>query len=289
MRVREAAPWAAVLAVLLAGYLVWRLLWGFLFVRNDQYRIRTLDVVPGALTTREEVVRIADLKEGAPLFEKGADEIRASLRHVDRVDRVEVSMRLPDTLRVAVVDRVPVARLGGRGQRNLYVDGEGAAFVIPPDKYDHPELLPVIENGNGVELIPMSGRTEGEDAGQRFADVPGTPTGPESRAARAVRFIRTFNGGFTDDYASGPEAPGHPPFRLESLDVSDPLWLIVVTSRGTMRFPWHEMTDEGVMLDRLRKVAVVLAKPAAAGKRRFDVVRTCSGEIHVHAGDHYGY
>ena len=132
MRVREAAPWAAVLAVLLAGYLVWRLLWGFLFVRNDQYRIRTLDVVPGALTTREEVVRIADLKEGAPLFEKGADEIRASLRHVDRVDRVEVSMRLPDTLRVAVVDRVPVARLGGRGQRNLYVDGEGAAFVIPP-------------------------------------------------------------------------------------------------------------------------------------------------------------
>jgi len=283
MRVREAAPWLAVLAVLMAGYLVWRLLWGFLFVRNDQYRIRTLDVVPGALTTREEVVRIADLKEGAPLFEKGAAEICACLQHLDRVDHVDVSMRLPDALRVAVVDRVPVARLGGRGQRNLYVDGDAATFVIPPEKYEHPEFLPVIENGNGVELIPMSARTDGENAGQRFADAPGTPTGPESRAARAVRFIRTFNGRFSDDYSSDPAAPGHPPFRLESLDVSDPLWLIVVSSRGTLLFPWLEMTDEDAMLDRLRKVAAVLDNPAAAGKSRFCVVRTFSGEIHVHA------
>ena len=79
MRLRETAPWLAVFAVILAGVLVWNGLWGILFEHNDQYRIRTLEIVPGALTTREEIVSVAGLREGDGLFAKGADEIRRTL------------------------------------------------------------------------------------------------------------------------------------------------------------------------------------------------------------------
>ena len=152
MRLRETAPWLAVFAVILAGVLVWNGLWGILFEHNDQYRIRTLEIVPGALTTREEIVSVAGLREGDGLFAKGADEIRRSLLVLDRIDRVDASLRPPDALRVAVVDRVPVVRLRGKGQPNLYADANAAVFVLTPEKSAHLGPLPVVENGGDIAL-----------------------------------------------------------------------------------------------------------------------------------------
>ena len=283
MRLRETAPWLAVFAVILAGVLVWNGLWGILFEHNDQYRIRTLEIVPGALTTREEIVSVAGLREGDGLFAKGADEIRRSLLVLDRIDRVDASLRPPDALRVAVVDRVPVVRLRGKGQPNLYADANDAVFVLAPEKSAHLGPLPVVENGG--DPLPTSPRPGGENAGPCLADPGGMPAGPEARAARAVRLVRTFNGPFSDDYAS--DESRRPPFEIDSLDVSNPLWLVAVVVQGAdtrvIRFLWEEIPDEPEMLERLRKVAAVLREPSSAGKGRFDVIRTDNGEIQVHA------
>ncbi len=288
MRLRETAPWLAVLTVLAAGYLVWRFLWSLLFVHNDQYRIRSLEIVPGALTTSEEIASISAIREGDNLFAKGADEIRRSLLVLDRVDRVEASFRLPDALRIAVIDRVPVARIRGKGQSNLYADANGAVFVISREKASGLGPLPVIENGGNP--IPLSPLSDGENAGQCLADCAGTPVGAEARAARAVQFVRLFDGPFTDEFTTRPGAPGRRPFEIESLDVENGLWLVVVAVRGsemfTVRFLWEELSGEKEILERLRKFADVLAERSSANKRGFDVIRTENGEIQVHADQH---
>jgi hypothetical protein len=94
-----------------------------------QYRRLDFDPGPAAYTTREAVLDALGLGN-APLnlFLIRTDRYAARLVQLPAVTRAEVTVDLPDTLRVRIVERVPVVVWNVAGHRYL-VDASGLLFA----------------------------------------------------------------------------------------------------------------------------------------------------------------
>ena len=139
-----------VLAIAIAGAIVVRAgidaAGGALFSRNDRFAIRRLDVTAGRLITSELVQEYMQISEGMNLFAFDVKRARLDfLRRCPGVKSMEISRVLPDTLRIVIVERQPVARLAGR---RFVVDAEGIAFRVPVDT----SRLPMITGHAGQQL-----------------------------------------------------------------------------------------------------------------------------------------
>ena len=249
MRLRETAPWLAVLAIAIVCFLAWRWLSAAMFTRNPQYELRRVDISPGYAKSEREIRDITGLREGVNLFSFRASEVRERLlRTTPNIADVEISKRLPDAVSVVVHDRVPVASLCSP---TLALDAGGFVFTLLPRDAERYRSLPRIENG--VEPFrPPAGRT--------LADAPGTPSGVESRVARALRVVLLCDG------------PGCS-FRLSDIDVSNSVYLVLLTADNRIvRLVWEELADDTAILQSLSMVDETLRDPASRGKTRFDVI-----------------
>jgi cell division protein FtsQ len=84
--------------------------------------------VDGARTLPADLVRkTAGIEPGTPLLRVDVDGARARIARLPQVASVEVTRGWPHTVVVTVVERVPVAVVGGPGQRTL-VDSHGVLF-----------------------------------------------------------------------------------------------------------------------------------------------------------------
>jgi hypothetical protein len=108
-----------------------------------QYRRLDFDAGPAAYTTRDSVLEALGLGDGPlNLFLLRTDRYAARLTQLPAVTRAEVTVDLPDTLRVRVVERTPVVVWNVAGHRYL-VDATGLLFA--PAAADGPgDGLPVI-------------------------------------------------------------------------------------------------------------------------------------------------
>ena len=79
MRLRETAPWLAVLALAIGCFLAWRWLSRAMFERNPQYTIRRVDISPGFAVSEAEIRDVTGLREGVNLFSFSAAEVRERL------------------------------------------------------------------------------------------------------------------------------------------------------------------------------------------------------------------
>src|SRR5205814_1137938 len=79
-------------------------------------------------TTRAELDRVSRQYVGTNLFHLDISRLRHDLASLAWVSRVEIEKKLPDTLRVQVVERTPVALAQDR-DRIAYVDDRGAAYA----------------------------------------------------------------------------------------------------------------------------------------------------------------
>ncbi|WP_422774061.1 cell division protein FtsQ/DivIB [Plantactinospora sp. WMMC1484] len=137
-RLRAALPWT-----LLAGVLALTLAGAGIVYGTSVFGFRTLRVVGTELVTDDQVRQAVRETEGVPLARIDLDGVRARVAELPPVARVTVSRQWPNTLRVEVVERTPVAVVP-QNRRYLVVDASGVVFQT---RADRPGGLPLVRLG----------------------------------------------------------------------------------------------------------------------------------------------
>jgi cell division protein FtsQ len=126
----------------------------FLAYRHTQgdarFAVKAIEIAGAAHTPRAAIHAITNQYIGANLFRIDITRLQADLRRLGWVKRIEAEKKLPDTLRIRIVEREPVA-LAAVGDRMTYVDEDGVAFAeLSPSVGDTD--LPLITNTSASDL-----------------------------------------------------------------------------------------------------------------------------------------
>ena len=118
--------WTAVIAVLVVGL-------GLLLYFTPVMSARSVVVTGLAEVTRDEVVAAVGIVPGTPLLQVDTDEVAERVAEIRRVASARVQRQYPSTLRVSVVERVPVVvRDYPDGVHLFDRDGVDFATALPP-------------------------------------------------------------------------------------------------------------------------------------------------------------
>lgn len=140
-RLRVALMLLAVVAVAGSGVAVYR---------SSLFTIETVEIVGASRLPRGEVLDMIALPDDATLLRYPAARIAESIGSSPWVAQVTVSRNYPDTLRVRIVEREPVA-LADTGAASFWlVDSSG--FVIAEQTPDTTSTLMVVRDLEGLEL-----------------------------------------------------------------------------------------------------------------------------------------
>jgi cell division protein FtsQ len=164
-------PLVGLMAIGLGALLTWKL-GAILFWENPKYTIQKLEIhIEGATITAAHVREYMRLGEGTNLFSSNLHTLRADfLRKAPIAKSVKLQRRLPDTLLIDVVERIPLARLGRWG--SLAVDREGRVFNLRAGGRDYPVITGYAEPGlkpgaqveqtamNAIEIIDLCYRSK---------------------------------------------------------------------------------------------------------------------------------
>ncbi len=97
-------------AAVVAGiYLGGRRLAERFFFDNPDYQVNTIDVQTDGTLQREQVLRIADVREGENIFRVNLSDVHDRLQAMPQIDEVEVVRRLPSEIDIKLVERKPIA------------------------------------------------------------------------------------------------------------------------------------------------------------------------------------
>ncbi|MGQ9661765.1 MAG: cell division protein FtsQ/DivIB [Kiritimatiellia bacterium] len=141
------ATGAVIAGFLLLLYLGMRFTIGKLFTRNDRFKIKNIEVVAPSAHTHDLVLEYLGITEGMNLFGFNMREAhRTILKHAAAFKSLSIRRILPDTVKIEVVERIPLARLGANGI--IVVDDEGVVFCAPSLR----RSLPLI--AGAPELVP---------------------------------------------------------------------------------------------------------------------------------------
>lgn len=136
----------AVVAALAGGaFWVWR------HTQSDARFAVTTIQVDGVVHTPRAALDLATSRyRGLNLFKIDIARVQRDLGDLGWVSRIDIEKKLPDTLRIKITERKPVA-LVRAGQRLLYVDERGVGFAeLSPRVGD--DDLPIITDAHGFEL-----------------------------------------------------------------------------------------------------------------------------------------
>ena len=185
--------------------------------KNPAFRIQHLQVQTDGEIPIEQILTWAGVKSGDSLLAIDLLRIERDLRLQPQIENVAVTRVLPDTLKIRITEREPIAQVSGFPTQpagspimptTLYLDPAG--FVISPlETARHPDLgapnseaFPVLTGVLGTELRP----------GRRAES-------PEVQAA--LKFLIAFD-----------RSPMIGVVDLKSIDLSSPPVLQVTTRQG---------------------------------------------------------
>jgi len=115
-----------------------------------RFAVKTIEITGATHTPRTAIDAITRQYVGANLFRIDIARLQADLRRVGWVTRIEAERKIPDTLRIRIFERTPVALVATDGHI-AYVDETGVAFSeLSPTVGDGD--LPLITNAAGSEL-----------------------------------------------------------------------------------------------------------------------------------------
>jgi cell division protein FtsQ len=128
--------WAVVFAVVIVGL-------GLLLYFTPVMSARNVVVTGLGAVTQDEVIAAAAVKQGTPLLQINTDEVAERVATIRRVASARVQREYPSSLRITVVERVPIVVKDFPDGPHLF-DRDGVDFATAPP----PPNLPYIEVDN---------------------------------------------------------------------------------------------------------------------------------------------
>lgn len=116
--------WSALISVVVVGL-------GLLLYFTPIMAARNIVVTGLSVVTQDEVVAAAGVAPGTPLLQVDTDAVAERIAAIRRVATARVQREYPSTLRVTVVERVPVAVKDFPDGTHLF-DRDGVDFAIAP-------------------------------------------------------------------------------------------------------------------------------------------------------------
>lgn len=117
---------------------------------NERFAVTTIQVDGVVHTPRAALDLATNRYKGLNLFKIDIDRVQRDLGGLGWVSRIDIEKKLPDTLRIKITERKPVA-LVRVGERLLYVDEQGAGFAELSPRVGNDDL-PIITDAHGPEL-----------------------------------------------------------------------------------------------------------------------------------------
>ncbi len=137
---------ALLAVVVLGGFWIWR------HTRSDQrFAVRTIELAGVKHTPKAALDEVTQRYVGLNLFQIDIDRVQRDLSGLGWVRRIDIEKQVPDTLRIKITERIPVA-LVRLNEKLLYVDEEGAAFAELSPRVGDADL-PLIADAQGAELV----------------------------------------------------------------------------------------------------------------------------------------
>lgn len=133
------------------GLLVAGAFWGWRLTQSDaRFGVRTIEIAGAEHTPKAAIDRATAGYIGLNLFQIDIERVQRDLGVLGWVRSVHIEKALPDTLRIRITERKPVA-LAEMDDRLMYVDDEGAAFAELSPAAGNDDL-PLIADAQGSEL-----------------------------------------------------------------------------------------------------------------------------------------
>lgn len=125
--------------------------WAWRRTQSDaRFAVRHIEIDGAVHTPRTSVDRIARRYVGVNLFQIDIARVQADLGGLGWISGIDIEKKLPDTLRIKITERTPVA-LVRRGEQLSYADERGIPFAaLSPLAGD--DDLPLITDASGPEL-----------------------------------------------------------------------------------------------------------------------------------------
>ena len=171
---------ALVIALSAAIYVGGRIAAKRFFLDNPDYKLSSIEVQTDGTLQREQILSVADLREGENIFRVNLARVHERLQDLPQVDEVEVVRKLPAEIDIRIVERKPIAWITTEKQiadpfasdAAFLVDARG---VLMKEKKLLPEYL-------GLPLI--LGASESLEAGKIVES-------PEAKAALELLRLST--------------------------------------------------------------------------------------------------
>ncbi len=79
------------------------------FFDNPDYQLSKIEMQTDGTLQREQILNIADLREGENIFRVNLARVHDRLQHLPQVDEVQVVRKMPDEIDIRIVERKPIA------------------------------------------------------------------------------------------------------------------------------------------------------------------------------------
>ena len=152
---------ALVLALLAGIYVGGRYAAKRFFLDNPDYKLSAIDVQTDGTLQREQILSVADLREGENIFRVNLARVHDRLQELPQIDELEVVRKLPGEIDIRIVERKPIAWISSEKQiadpfasdAAFLIDARG---VLMKEKKLLSEYLglPVIVGCTGESLEP---------------------------------------------------------------------------------------------------------------------------------------
>src|SRR5207248_7960669 len=137
---------ALVIALIAAIYIGARVAAKRFFIDNPDYRLSAIEVQTDGTLQREQILSVAELREGENIFRVNLARVHERLQELPQVDEVEVIRKLPAEIDIRIIERKPIGWITSEKQiadpfasdAAFLVDGRG---VLMKEKKLLPEYL----------------------------------------------------------------------------------------------------------------------------------------------------
>ena len=117
---------------------------------DSRFAVKAIELAGVVHSPRADLDRLTSRYVGSNLFQVDIASVQRDLRSISWIDRIEIEKKLPDTLRIRITERTPVALAFSESELR-YVDEHGVSFAALSPAVGNPDL-PLVSGAKGADL-----------------------------------------------------------------------------------------------------------------------------------------